>query len=199
MRKLVLVWLVLLSAAPAFAQSFSADVHFSSSAWSEFDGQDQGVGARLAWRPLSLIAVEADFTWYPTDYPPKTVASFSGSRVEGLLGLSIGPKIGPVRPFVKGGGGFLDIGETPKAFACVAIFPPPLACLLAGGDTLPAYEIGGGVEVDAPSNLFLRADVSDRILKYPGPSLRQRASDRVGDEGFFAGALRFTIGGGFRF
>ena len=200
MRKLgLIIWLVLLSAAPAFAQSFSADVHFTSSAWSEFDGQDAGFGARFTWRPIALLGIDADFNWYPGDYPPDTVVSFSGSRVEGLFGATVGPKFGRLRPFVKAGAGFLDIGETPKVYICVTIFPPPLACLLAEGDTLPAYEIGGGVEIDATSNTFLRADFSDRILKYPGPSLRQSASDQVGDGGFFAGAFRFTIGGGFRF
>lgn len=200
MRKVLFAWLALLIAAPAVAQSFAADVHFTSSAWSEFDGQDPGVGGRVTWRPIPLVGIDADFTWYPSDYPSESLAAFSGNRFEGMFGATIGPKLGFVRPFVKGGAGFLSVGEAPRPFACIAIYPPPLNCLMAAGETLPAYEIGGGVELDATAGLFLRADVSDRILKYPGPSLRSRGSNRqISDDGFFGGAFRFSIGAGIRF
>jgi hypothetical protein len=125
------------------------------------------------------------------------VVPFSGSRIESLFGATLGPRVKTIRPFVKAGAGFLRVGETPIAFACVAIFPPPLACVLAGGHTLPAYEIGGGVEVNTTGRTFLRADIADRILKYPGPAFDSNFERR--DEGFFGHALRFTLGGGVRF
>ncbi|MEP6783152.1 MAG: hypothetical protein ABI983_05745, partial [Acidobacteriota bacterium] len=139
---------------------------------------------------------DADLSWYPSDFPTGAVP-FSGSRIEGLFGVTVGPKIDRIRPFVKAAAGFLDIANTPIAFACVAIFPPPLACVLAGGHTLPAYEIGGGVEIDASSKTCIRADVSDRILKYPGPSFDSNFERR--DDGFFGGALRDQFGVGIRF
>ena len=83
----------------------------------------------------------------------------------------MGPRLNRVRPFVKAAAGFVSVGETPAVFACLAIFPPPLACALAGGDTLTAYEIGGGIEIDATTSSFIRVDVADRILSYPGPTL----------------------------
>jgi hypothetical protein len=103
-----------------------------------------------------------------------------------------------VRPFVKAGYGFLQVGETPIGFACVAIFPPPLACTLADGQTLASFEIGGGLEVNTPANTFIRGDVSQRFVKYPGPTFRDGLREIV-DEDFFGGALRVTIGGGVRF
>jgi len=68
---------------------------------------------------------------------------------------------------------------------------------MAGGPTLPAYEIGGGIDVSATPRTFFRADIADRILKYPGPTLSRNFS--VNDEGFLGHAIRFTIGGGIRF
>jgi len=180
---------------PARAQSFEAGAHFAASQWSEFDGNDLGFGLRLTWKPSSIIGVDADLTWYPSDFPDRI--AFTRSRLEGLFGVTVGPRLNRVRPFAKAAAGFLNVGETPGAFACLAIFPPPLNCALAGGDTLPAYEIGGGLEIDATARTFIRADVADRILQYPGPTFDDNFAIR--EQGFAGHALRFTIGGGVRF
>lgn len=179
----------------AAAQSFEAGVHVASSEWSEFDGTDLGVGGRITWRPTSLLGVDADLTWYPSGFPDRI--AFSGSRVEGLFGVTLGPQMNRIRPFAKAAAGFLRSSEAPEPFACIAIFPPPLSCLMAAGHTMPAYEIGGGVQVSTTRASFLRIDVTDRILEYPGPTFG-RDFDLI-DDAFYGHALRFTIGGGFRF
>jgi hypothetical protein len=192
------VVVLLFSASTAFAQSFEAGIHFASSRWSEFDTNDTGIGGRLTWRPLPLLGIDADLTLYPSDFPGETVVPFSGRRVEALFGATVGPRLDRIRPFVKASAGLLDVGETPIAFACIAIFPPPLSCVLAGGRTLAAYEVGGGVLLYTPARTFIRADIAQRFLNYPGPTFRHGLRDRVDDD-FFGGALRFTIGGGVRF
>ena len=180
---------------PVSAQSFEASAHFAASQWSEFDGNDLGVGGRFTWTPVPMIGVDADLTWYPSDFPDRI--AFTRSRFEGLFGVTVGPRLNRVRPFAKAAAGFLDVGATPGAFACIAIFPPPLNCALAGGDTLPAFEIGGGVAIDATRRAFVRADVTDRILRYPGPTFDSNFTRR--DEGFLGHALRLTLGAGIRF
>ena len=142
-----------------------------------------------------MLGVDADLTWYPSDFPEGI--AFTRSRFEGLFGVTVGPRLNRIRPSARAAAGLLKVGATPGAFACIAIFPPPLNCALAGGDTLNAYELGGGVEIDATSRTFLRVDVSDRILKYPGPTFD--SDFNVQNEGFFGHALRFTVGAGFRF
>ena len=142
-----------------------------------------------------MIGVDADLTWYPSDFPAGI--AFTRSRVEGLFGVTVGPRLNRVRPFATAAAGFLHVGQTPGAFACIAIFPPPLNCALAGGDMLPAYQIGGGIEVDAIPRTFIRADLTDRILKYPGPTFDANFTMR--EAGFLGHALRFTLGAGFRF
>lgn len=179
----------------AFAQSFGVGVHVAGSQWSEFDGTDTGVGASLTFKPIPLIGLDAELTWYPSDFT-KEGSAFTQSRVEGLFGATVGPKLGSVRPLGKAAAGFLRVAQL-GPLVCIAIFPPPLRCALAGGDTLPALQVGGGVEVDTGSRTFLRADAGWRFLKYPGPTFG--SNFEIHDEGFFGGALRFTVGAGVKF
>lgn len=191
---------VLVLSTHAEAQSFSADVHFTSAKWSEFDGNDIGVGGRLSWYPFSSVGVDADVTFYPRNFPPDTVAAFSNAyRFEGLFGATVGPRINRIRPFAKVAAGFLKVETNAAVFACIAIFPPPLACILAGGATLPAYEVGGGVSIDATPHTFIRADITQRLLKYPGPTFRGPGLGGRVDDDFFGGALRWSVGAGWRF
>jgi hypothetical protein len=142
-----------------------------------------------------LIGLDAEVTWYPSDFPARP--QFSQGRFEGLFGVTVGPKLPGARPFVKAAAGFLDVSRSPSAFPCLAIYPPPLSCQLAGGQTLQAYDLGGGLEIDAPARVFIRGDVSGRILKYPGPAIN--TNREVRDAAFFGIALRFTLGAGIRF
>jgi len=85
---------------------------------------------------------------------------------------------------------------TSVPFPCVLIYPPPLSCALAAGDTLPAVDLGGGVEFATSERTFIRVDAGDRILKYGGPVLADRA---VSEDGFFSHDFRFAAGAGLRF
>ena len=180
----------------ASAQSFDLAANFVGSQWSEFDGTDLGIGARFGWKPLPVIGIETEFNWYPQEFPGDRLA-FSSDRIEGLVALTAGPRLGRVRPFARFGAGFLKATGAPEPFACVLIFPPPLSCVLAGGETMPSFEIGGGVEVSTSGSTFLRFDAVDRILKYPGPTFGP--ADEISEDGFFGHAFKFTLGGGWRF
>jgi hypothetical protein len=39
------------------------------------------------------------------------------------------------------------VEAAPEPFACILIFPPPLACTLGAGRTLAVLDAGGGIEV----------------------------------------------------
>lgn len=195
-RSLILASLVLILSSSAYAQSFEAGINFVASQWSEFDGTDLGVGGRLTFKPVPLIGIDADLAWYPSEFPTDEF-SFSDSRFEGLFGVTVGPRLNRIRPFVKAAAGFLDSSEAPAPFPCIAIFPPPLSCVLASGDTLTAFEFGGGVEVSTSDRSFLRVDVTDRMLEYPGPTFTRDFERK--DDAFYGHAFRMTIGAGFRF
>jgi hypothetical protein len=182
----------------AFAQEGSGfqlggQVSFVSS--SEFDATDSGFGARVAWNPVALVGAEAEMTFYPDDLGADG-AEFSRGRVEGLFGMTVGPVIGSVRPFVKLRPGFVTFQEAPGPLACILIFPPPLPCTLAAGTTMLTFDIGGGFELFPTTRTFVRLDLSDRMVRYPGPVF---ASDGIEQEDFFSHDFRFAVGAGVRF
>ena len=181
--------------AAAVAQSspgrFELGVQVTSAALSEFDETDVGFGARFAWNPAGIIGIEAEINAYPEDL------IFSGNRVEGLFGITVGPRFDRVRPFAKLRSGFLSVSEARRPFACVLISPPPLSCELASGQTLTVFDLGGGVEVSTTQRTFVRVEAGDRLVKYPGPVIVR--SGMVQDDSFFGHDFRFAGGAGFRF
>ena len=195
----VFVLLVLLCVRPVAAQSdnstFQAGVQLAGAVSSEFDSTDLGVGGRVSWHPTTLLGVEAEFDVYPGDLADDP--AFSGSRVEGLFGATIGPRVGRLRPFAKARPGFLTFGEAPGPIACIAIFPPPLRCTLAAGRTVFALDVGGGVEWLASRRTFVRLDAGDRIVRYPAPTIDSGGTVR--DETFSGHDFRFSIGAGVHF
>ena len=198
---LTLVW-----AAPAAAQHakrFEAAVQVVAASVPRFEGSDVGVGGRLAWHTDDVLSFEGELNFYPDAYPspnqaPFSSGAFSRRRVEGLFGVTAGVRLGPVRPFAKFRAGFLDVQEAPQPYVCILIFPPPLSCTLAAGRTLPAFDLGGGVDVDITPRIFLRVEAGDRMLKYPGPSL-DSSSGEIRDEAFYGHGFRFAAGAGVRF
>jgi hypothetical protein len=171
-------------------------VHVAAGGLPHFEGSDVGLGGRLAWHVDDVLAFEGELTLFPGEYPDGALA-FSERRVEGLFGLTAGVRFGILRPFAKFRAGFLDVQEAPEPRACILIFPPPLVCTLAGGRTLPAFDVGGGIEIDVTRRTFIRVEAGDRMVKYPGPSIDPEEGPR--DNSFYGHGLRFAAGAGVRF
>lgn len=183
----------------AIAQSkqngFELGVQVPSAISTEFDRADVGVGGRLSWYPAEPVGIESEINLYPGDFPG--APPFSRSRVEGLFGVTVGPRFHGVRPFATLRSGFLTVRKAPRPFACIAIFPPPLSCALASGRTLVALDVGGGMQVFVTPRTFFRIDASDRLLRYPGPVFDSHRQRR--DAAFFGHDFRFAVGAGLRF
>jgi hypothetical protein len=174
---------------------FELAIQVPSTMSSQFDRTDIGVGGRFAWRPGDWVGVESEVVLYPGSFPDGV--PFSRRRVEGLFGATLGPVFARARPFAKLRAGFLNMQEAPEPFACILIFPPPLSCTLASGRTLPAFDIGGGIEIFATERTFARVEAGDRLLRYPGPVFDVDRARR--DSAFFSHDFRFAAGGGWRF
>lgn len=184
-----------LVAQPASAQLFEAGFNVTTAQWSEFEGTDYGIGGRFTFRPLRFIGFDADLAWYPSDFPDEI--AFSGSRFEGLFGVTLGPQLGGLRPFIKGAYGFVNTSDAPQAFPCITIFPPTLICLMAQGQSLPAVEFGGGLQFDVGGSGFVRVDIGSRWLRYPGPSFDRELE--IHDRNFWGARSRISFGGGVKF
>jgi histidine triad (HIT) family protein len=192
--------LVLLWAAPALAQPaarFEAAVHVVAASLPQFEGSDLGLGGRLAWKADDLLTFEGELSLFPGGYPGGDAVSFSRRRVEGLFGVTAGLRFGALRPFAKFRAGFLDIQAAAEPVPCILIFPPPLSCTLAAGRTVPAFDVGGGVEVDVTPRAFIRVEAGDRMLKYPGPAFDANGVRQDGS--FYGHGLRVSAGAGVRF
>jgi len=161
----------------------------------EFDAAETGVGVRVSWHPAAPVGIEAEVTGYPGDFPGGR--PFSRGRIEGLFGITAGPRTGRLRPFARIRPGFLHILDAPAPFPCLAIYPPPLSCSLASGPTLAVLDIGGGAEAFTSPHTFIRVDVGDRLVRYPGPALTSGRSVHADD--FFSHDFRLAVGSGFRF
>ena len=163
--------LVLLAACSAWAQEQKLEIggQVAIAAPGEFDGADVGVGARLSWKPSALVGLEGEVDVYPAGFPDNATP-FSGSRFEALFGMTLGPRLGIIRPFGRVRPGALRYSGAPGPIACILIFPPPLSCQLAAGQTLFVVDIGGGVEIDVSRRTYVRIDAGDRIVRYPEPS-----------------------------
>jgi hypothetical protein len=174
---------------------FDVGAQVASTRSSQFDETDVGFGGRLSWHPAGWLGVEAELNGFPGEFPGQR--PFSRGRVEGLFGATVGGRVGIFRPFARLRPGFVSFRESSEPFACILIFPPPLACTLAAGRTLFALDIGGGIEVQATPKTFLRVDAGDLMMKYPGPVLDNINMSRQGS--FFGNNFRFAAGAGWRF
>jgi hypothetical protein len=163
----------------------------------EFSGTDRGVGGLFSWHRLDPLDVEAEVNYYPKNLTAKGGAPFSRARVEGLFGISVGPRLGRVRPFATFRTGFVTFRSAPGPLACPAIFPPPLSCELARGEAVIATVVGGGVEAFPIPHAVVRIELGDRLTNYPGPAID--ASGEVHSMAFWSNEFRFVVGAGVRF
>lgn len=200
MKRVVAVCVMAFLAAPlaAVAQSgeprFQLGVQFMGASSGEFNRTALGVSGGVG-HPVPLLGLEANLGIYPRDSTSTTAPSTS--QVEGLLGITIGPRLGRVRPFAKVRPGFVAFRASREPMACALIYPPPLSCTLAPGETVAAVDLGGGIEVFPTRRAFLRFDIGDRMLRYPGPTFDLGGTVR--NAAFFSQDFRVAVGGGWRF
>ncbi len=162
----------------------------------ELDSTDLGFGGRIGFQATPLFAIEAEMSFYPSNIPEGVPVT--ESRLEGLFGVKIGPRYDRFSVFGKARPGFVRFSSAPEPIACIAIFPPPLNCVLARGETVLALDLGGGVELYPTERTLVRIDVSSLLLRYPGPAMT-RDREAVAEDAFWGGNLKLTFSAGLRF
>jgi hypothetical protein len=196
-RSLATLSLLFLFAASASAQSrLEVSGQFVGTDLKELETTDYGFGGRVGFAATPLFTFEGELNYFPSDIPD--VVPVTSSRLEGLFGVKVGPRFDRFSVFGKARPGFVQFGEATEPVICILIFPPPLGCILAGGETVFALDLGGGVEFFPSERSLLRFDVSDLMLQYPGPSFN-RDREAFDEDGFWGHNLRFSIAAGYRF
>ena len=141
------------AAAQSSAPRFELGGQVASTNSSQFDDTDVGVGARISWYPAGWLGAEAEINGYPGDFPGQR--PFSRGRLEGLFGATLGATVRKRETIRKAAARLRDLPRIVGAVRLILIFPPPLACSLASGQTMFALDIGGGVEVYATPKTFV--------------------------------------------
>jgi hypothetical protein len=144
-----------------------AQVTFAHSG--EFDGTDTGIGARLSWRVAEMVAADAEIDVFPGELRESHRRS-AADAWRASSGRDRGAASRQRASVRESAAGFRQVRGAPVA--CIQIFPPPLTCLLAGGRTLFALDIGGGIDVFTADRSSSDSTPANRLLKYPGPSFR---------------------------
>jgi len=184
------------AAARAQEPRFEVAGHLATTVQQELDATDLGFGGRFGFRPTPLLGLEGELTVYPSDLPENAAAT--SSRLEGLFGVTVGPRFDRFAVFGKARPGFVKFQGAREPFACILIYPPPLSCELAQGRTVFALDVGGGVEIYPTERSVLRFDASSLLLRYPGPAFT-RKREAIADDSFWRGNLRLSFSVGLRF
>ena len=193
---MLFVLLLVEGPAPAQALDRRGDVSLQASVRSlrEFDETEAGLGARLSYRLSRWLAADGEVSAFPADVGSP---AFSGSRLEGLAGVRGGPHLGRTGVFVALRAGAVRFSEAPEPFPCIAIYPPPLVCAIAGGDTLPTVQLTGGFEAYPRDRLVVRVEAGDQLLRFSGPAF---TPDRdIIDKGLWSHNFKATASVGLRF
>ncbi|HEY8148322.1 MAG TPA: GMC family oxidoreductase, partial [Vicinamibacteria bacterium] len=193
---LLLAFLLVAGPAPAQAQDRRGDVSLQVSVRSlhEFDETEAGFGARLSYRLTRWLAADGEVSLFPADVGSP---AFSSSRLEGLAGVRGGPHLGRTGIFLALRAGAVRFSEAPEPFPCILIYPPPLVCALAGGDTIPTVQLTGGFEAYPRDRLVVRVEAGDQLLRYSGPAFT--ADREIIDKGLWSHNFKATAAVGLRF
>lgn len=189
----VAVWLAA-GSAHAQERAWDASIAASWTDYSQFDDTSFALGVSLSRRITNGLAAEMQLGFSPSDLGERP---FSGSRFEGYLGLRGGPHLGRHQVFAAVRPGFVRFSEAPAPIVCITIFPPPLACSLAAGETLFGIQLGGGLELLPSERSLVRLEAGSLLVKYPGPAIARDSG--VFDDALWSHNLRLGVSVGLRF
>ena len=148
-----------------FEHRFEASVGYSLLRADFLAGEpstESGILGRLGYNLHDSLSVEGEISLFP-----QGLGVPSRGFVTGFFGARYGPQFQHIGVFGKVRPGFVRFQEPAEPFACIAVFPPPLACVI-GGRTEFALDAGGVVELYA-RRLTFRVDAGDAMIRFREP------------------------------
>jgi hypothetical protein len=174
----VIFGLVSLLAVPLRAQDASVGASYTLLSLTYPDQIPNGFGGWLAWRFIDLGA-----NLFPEDHP------IIGRQTQLFVGARTGVQFGGFGAYARARPGLVHFGRRFMApeIACVAVFPPPEACLIHA--TNFALDVGATVEFSPTPHAVFRIDTGDTVIRFSRTAL-----DPV-----WRHNLQVSAGGGLRF
>jgi hypothetical protein len=180
--------------AQADERPWDAGVTASWTEYGEFDDGSFGFGLALSRTLTPWLAADAQAGFSPSDLGEPAI---SASRFEAFAGLRAGPRLGAHQVYAAIRPGLVNFDDAPEPIVCIAIFPPPLGCSLAAGDTLFALQLMGGLELIPSDRSVVRVEAGSLLLKYPGPAIAR--DGQTFDDALWSHNLRLGLSVGLRF
>jgi hypothetical protein len=174
----VICGLVLLQAVPARAQDATVGASYTLLSLTYPDQIPNGFGGWLTWRFVDLGG-----NVFPEDHP------IIGRQTQVFAGARAGVRLGGVGAYARVRPGVIHFSRRFLApdIGCVAVFPPPEACLIDA--TNIAVDLGGTVEFSPTPGTVVRIDVGDTLIRFA----------RAGLDPAWRHNLLVSAGGGLRF
>jgi hypothetical protein len=165
----------------------------------EFDTTDLGVGVQGAWRLSPLFAIDGALSVFPPGDQPFTARVDNQGRLLGLVGVRSGVRHGPLELFGRVRPGFLRFAEQDRV-VCILIAPQPLSCLVLGGYTAFATDIGGGARFNfLADRMQVTFDIGDLLVRYSPEAFRRDRDLGEIKERLVGHSLLFSAGLNWRF
>jgi hypothetical protein len=175
---LVVGALIAIQAVPLRAQDGAAGGSFTLLSLTYPDQIPAGFGGWLTWRFIDIGA-----NLLPEDHP------IIGRQTQLVAGGRAGVRIGRIGAYARVRPGLIHFSRRFMApdIGCVAIFPPPEACLIDA--TNFTVDLGGTFEFSPTARTLVRVDVGDTLIRFARTEL-----DPV-----WRHNLQVSAGGGLRF
>lgn len=121
---------------------------------------ESGILGRLGYHLRDSLSVEGEFNFFPGD-----LGVASKGITAGFFGAKYGRKLQRVGVFGKVRPGFTRFQAPEDAVLCIALVPPPQACMI-GGKTEFALDAGGVFEIYARRRWTFRVDAGDTMIRF---------------------------------
>ena len=151
--------------------------HYTVLRFSDFDQNDNGVGARLTYNLSGNFGLETEFNFFPQERINfANLTSPDTRRTQGLFGAKYGIRSEKLGIFGKIRPGFIRFGEGSSPLGVSA--------------TEFALDIGGVLELYPTRPVALRLDVGNTLIRF---------GSLGGGDGFTSNNLQISTGVAFRF
>jgi hypothetical protein len=149
----------------SYTQRVNPEIRLKTSSWSE-----TVIGGRLGYRINRTWGIEGSYADF-SRYNGRGLADGEfrgGGKVEFSVGVTVGHSFGRIRLAGRLSPGVMWMEELPELLAVSPGSNGTLTVVITRVDDIPVLAAGAVVEIQGPSRLYLRVDVTDNLAWFGG-------------------------------